>query len=651
MVRPTISLHRFFVLFLLLSLAAVGCNKSSQYDDHGTKGSNNGKDDEGVEEAPFEAPELSELDKTAEWEDMPVVDSIELRQQLQAKEGPAPITVKEALALKNTTGNDSNRQIIATLGRLAEDDADINYDAKIVRHTSGDIKSTNPLMGSSSAEFDVLDLTSFGLFGFDWNMKAFASKDSVASWQSSKDRLYDKVVLRDDLFWSDGTPVTAYDVEFSYHTIMNPKVPVPAVRSGTDQLLSVVAYDKHTVVFFHKNSLATNQWNINFPVIPKHVYKDSLADDYTMQKTDYHVEKENNPVTCGAYKISKRQRGSHIILSRNESYYMVDGKQVRPKPYFKEIRFEIITDTNTSLLALKSGRIEESILTAEQWVTQTGTEEFYKLNTKAKDTEWVSFHFCWNTQTRFFGDKRVRTAMSYAFDHKEMIDTLFYGLYEQANGTFHRTSWMAPENPPAPYHQDLDKAEALLAEAGWEDHDGDGILDKEISGKTVPFEFTIVCSTTPISQKVCELLRESLDRIGVICNIKPTEFTVLQQLNRDHKFEASYGGWGTGTDPDTSENIWTTKAITQGRNYGQYSNPEVDKLYEEGRREFDFEKRKKIYARIHEILYEDQPYTWLYYRDAFYGFNKKLRGYKFSPRGPYSYGPGFGSIWVPRDLP
>ena len=92
-------------------------------------------------------------------------------------------------------------------------------------------------------------------------------------------------------------------------------------------------------------------------------------------------------------------------------------------------------------------------------------------------------------------------------------------------------------------------------------------------------------------------------------------------------------------------NIWATGA---GRNFVSYSNPEVDRLFAEGRRELDRGKRAEKYGRIQEILYEDQPYTWLYWRNSFYGFSKDLRGYVFSPRGPYNYSPGFGSLWMPR---
>jgi peptide/nickel transport system substrate-binding protein len=100
--------------------------------------------------------------------------------------------------------------------------------------------------------------------------------------------------------------------------------------------------------------------------------------------------------------------------------------------------------------------------------------------------------------------------------------------------------------------------------------------------------------------------------------------------------------WGTGTDPSTSKNLWKTD---EGRNYVEYSNPTVDKLFQLGDREFDREKRAKIYAAIASILWDDQPYTWLYNRSGFFGFNRDLRGYMFSPRGPYTYGPGFDAIW------
>ncbi len=591
---------------------------------------------------PFVPPPLDELERAATWIDRPVKDGLVMLREQQAQETQL-CTVADALKLANDS-DAANAKILSALGRLPEAGA-ANMAARIERHVTGDLGSTNPIMISTTAEFDILGLTGFGLFSFDRALEPFASSESVKSWQTSADGMFDKVVLRDDLVWSDGKPITAHDIAFTYTVIMDPRVPVPAVRSGTDQLRGVHAYDDHTIVFFHKEPLATNVWNINFPVLPKHVYEKTWEQDPTLKDSPEHVKLEEAPISGGPYEIVQRKRGQEIVLARRLSWGTVRGKQVRDEPFFKEIRFRIVEDPNTALLALKAGELDEMVLLPEQWTTQTGGEEFYTRNTKATAPEWVSFHFGWNIATPFFADRRVRRAMTYAFDHDEMLEKLCYGLYKPCTGNFAEDSWMASKKKIEPSKQDLDKAEALLDEAGWTDHDNDGVRDKEIDGRLVPFEFSMLVNQQPLRVKICTLLKENLDQIGVRMNVRPLESTVLQQLTQDKKFQAYFGGWGSGTDPDTSENIWATGA---GRNFISYSNPEVDRLYIEGRRELDRTKRAEKYARIQELLYEDQPYTWLYWRNSFYGFSKDLRGYVFSPRGPYHYSPGFSSIWKPR---
>ncbi|MEM8866136.1 MAG: peptide-binding protein, partial [Planctomycetota bacterium] len=584
----------------------------------------------------------------ANWIDRPVRDGIEVMRELRADEPSPELSVEEALKLKNDSPA-NNEKIREALGRLAPKDGGVvDYSASIVRHVGGDLKSTNPLLISSVTEFDYQGLAAIGLITFDKNFDWFGVSDVIESWQTSEDRLMDKFVLRDDLTWSDGTPVTAHDFEFTFKAIMTEPVIVPAVRQGTDELAAVKAYDDHTLVYFHKEALPTNTENISFIPLPKHVYEKTVPADPTLARSKEHSKLEDKPVVAGPYELTKRVRGQEFVMTRREDYYMHEGKQVRPKPYFKEIRVKAIEDFNTALLALKSGDIEEMLLRAEQWVTQTGGNDFYKRNTKVSDTEWVEFHFTWNLKSPYFADKKVRWAMTYAMDYEELIETICYGLYEQSRGNFHPDSWMFPEDAAAPVVQDLEKAQQLLAEAGWEDTDGDGILDKEINGRRRAFEFTLLTPPTDTSIKTATLLKECLDLLGIVCNVKSTEFTVLVQKSRDKEFDAVLAGWGTGTDPSSNVNIFGSG---EPRNYGSYANAEVDELFEQGKREFDRDKRAKIYGKIHTQLWEDQPYTWLFYRNAFYGFNKKLRGYNFSPRGPYNYSPGFSSIYVPAASP
>src|SRR5690606_10824185 len=116
------------------------------------------------------------------------------------------------------------------------------------------------------------------------------------------------------------------------------------------------------------------------------------------------------------------------------------------KPYFKTIRFRIMEDNNTALLAIEKGSIDDLELTPEQWTTQTESDDFYRRNTKATGLEWVYFYFGWNNDSPLFNDPRVRTAMSYTFDYTELLDKLLYGLNEPSNGIFHHTAWMAPKD-------------------------------------------------------------------------------------------------------------------------------------------------------------------------------------------------------------
>lgn len=591
---------------------------------------------------PFTPPTLAELDAKAEWIDRPVVDAVKVEREAQAKNPPKE-TVADALKLKNNNPQD-NEKIVDALGRLPIDDATVNWDAEINRHFAGDVNSTNPILASSVFESDVLGMIGMGLFSFDAKFNAFASADTVTSWQTSKDRLYDKVVMRKDLTWSDGKPITAHDVVFSFKTIMTEAVPVHAQRSGVDKLRWVEAYDDHTLVFFQKKPYATNDWNLNFPVIPQHIYEPHLAEDPTLVNLRYFVDLENKPISGGPYNLKSRTRGQEMVFERREDYYMHEGKQVRDKPYFKTIRVRIRPDNSVALLALKAGDIDEMILNPEQWQTQTNDDHYYANNTKASGLEWLEFHFLWNNKSPLFEDVRVRKAMSYAMDYKELIEKLRYGLDEQCNGVFHPTSRWAPKTPLPFYKQDLAKAAELLDEAGWTDSDGDGLRDKMIDGKKVNFEFTMLTTNRQDRIDICTLMKECLDQLQIRCNVKALEFPAVIEKMTNHDFQAAFGGWGTGTDPYTLDNIFKTGEL---RNYVSYSNKRVDELLEEGMLELDPEKREAIYAEIDTILYEDQPYTWLFYQNSFYGFNKDLRGYQFSPRGPYHYSPGFSSIWKP----
>jgi peptide/nickel transport system substrate-binding protein len=656
------------VLSLLMLVAVAGCGRSSKDESRratsdikhdiekkGTAASD-GADAGASEETkpfqladmvePYDPPPLEEIEKNYQWTESPVVDALALLREAKAKEPPL-VSVEQALKMRNDSP-EANRKIYSALSAVAPPDgAGVNWDATMNRVLTLDLRSMNGLLASSTAETELAKLTSFNLFGFDWEMTPLAVSDYVSSWHTSTDHMVDKVVMRDDLHWSDGRPITAHDVAFSFKLIMSSAVPIPAQRTGTDEIRWVEAYDDHTVVYFHKRPLATNVWNLNFQIVPKQIYEKSAAEDPTLRSSDYHRNLEKNPVTGGPYEVAHWTRGQEILLKRRENYYMHEGKEVRHKPYFAEMRFRIVEDGNTRLLALKSGDIDESELEAEQWQTQTAGDDFYRENTKVSGPEWLYLYIGWNMDTNkvpYFGDVRVRRAMAHAMNYDAMLNDLCYGLFTQAVGIFHPDGWMFPKNPAEPFRHDLDKAEDLLDEAGWVDSDADGVRDKEIGGQLVPFRFTLMVSNKPDRIAICNLFRENLESIGVLCDIRPLEAAVFQERMFKKNFEAACAGWSTGADPSTNRNIYGTG---EGRNFYSYSNPQVDALFQQAMLEFDRSKQAEIYGKIHNHIYEDQPCMFLYNKHSLYGFNKKLRGYRFSPRGPFHYSPGIDSLWSP----
>ena len=258
--------------------------------------------------------------------------------------------------------------------------------------------------------------------------------------------------------------------------------------------------------------------------------------------------------------------------------------------------------------------------------------------------EWRILEVAWNPATPWFGDRRVRRAMGWAFDHARLLDTLCHGTASPG------TAMLPPDSSPSAgrraeaCRQDLDRAEALLDESGWVDHDGDGVRDREIEGRRVSFEFTVLCDHRPFDVAVCTLLRDCLARVGVTCVVRAVEPGTLLDEFRAARHDACLVSRGAAADPGAAESLWATGG---GRNHCGYSNPEVDRLFAEGRREADRQRRNLVYGRIQEILAEDEPCTWLAWRRECRCVSRRLGGRTTALRGAKHWSPGLSSVWLP----
>ena len=211
--------------------------------------------------------------------------------------------------------------------------------------------------------------------------------------------------------------------------------------------------------------------------------------------------------------------------------------------------------------------------------------------------------------------------MTLAINRAEMIKFILFGLGKEATGPFPNHLWYAdPEVKPRPF--DPEQARRLLAEAGWQDRNGDGILERE--GR--PFRFTLITNSgNEIRKDVGVLIQRYWREVGIDVKLEMYEWSVfLKNFIDPRHFDACILGWSLGVDPD-AYNIWHSSQITEGFNFIGYQNPEADRLWEAGRREYDTDKRRRIYHRLHALLAEDQPYTFLFVADALPALRRKFK--------------------------
>ncbi len=265
-----------------------------------------------------------------------------------------------------------------------------------------------------------------------------------------------------------------------------------------------------------------------------------------------------------------------------------------------------------------------------QYKRLTDTSFFKQRFQKFKYPAFGYTYMGYNLKDKRFADKRVRQAINYAVDKEEIINGVLFGLGRVCTGPFVPESWAYNKDVKAtPY--DTDKARELLSEAGWIDSDKDGWLDKD--GEI--FEFTILTNQGNGQRKqTAEIIQRRLRDVGIKVKIRVLEWAVfLKEFIDKRRFEAVLLGWGLSRDPDCYD-IWHSSKTKEGEfNFVGYANSDIDWLLEAGRSTFDIEKRKNAYHVIHQILYDELPYLFLYVGDALPVVHKRFRGVEAAPIG------------------
>ncbi|MCX8030570.1 MAG: peptide-binding protein [Thermodesulfovibrionales bacterium] len=486
----------------------------------------------------------------------------------------------------------------------------VKYPETITIGFLSDARRLLPLFASDSASAEISGHIFNGLTKYDKNINIVG--ELADSWEIKNNGLEIIFHLRKGVKWHDGVEFTSEDVLFTYKTVTNPNTPTPygSIYGPVDK---VEALDKYTVAVTYKEPYAPALESWGMGILPKH-----LLDGKDITSSEFN----RNPIGTGPYKIKEWVTGQKIVLEAFNEYY-------EKKPNISKFIARIIPDPATMFLELKFGGIDYMGLTPSQYKLQGETETFKRHFNKFKYPSFGYTYLGYNHLHPLFADKRVRQAITHAINKQDIISGVLLGFGSPCTGPFPPESWAY--NPEVKdYEYNPEKSYKILNDLGWY-KDKDGFLKKD--GKV--FSFTVLINQGNEARiKTAQIIKEQLKKIGIQMNIKVLEWqAMLNEFIHKRRFEAVIMGWALSRDPDIFD-IWHSSKTKEGEfNFISYKNKEVDELLVKGRKTFNKEERKKIYHRIHEILAEEQPYTFLYVPDALPVLHKRFKGIEKAPIG------------------
>jgi peptide/nickel transport system substrate-binding protein len=494
----------------------------------------------------------------------------------------------------------------------------------MVEGSIGDASNLIPLLASDSTSHEIAGLIFNGLIKYDKDVNIVG--DLAESWEISPDGLVITFHLRKGVRWHDGNPFTAADVLYTYRVTVDPKTPT-AYAGDFLKVKKAETLDDHTfrVTYDKPFAPALMSWSVG--ILPSHLL---AGRDITTSPLGRH------PIGTGPYKFKEWVTGQKIVLVSNPDYF--EGR-----PYIDGYILRIIPDTATMFLELRANGIDRMGLTPLQYARQTENNLFRKNYNKYRYLSFAYTYMGYNLKNPLFADKRVRQAIAHAVNRQEIIDGVLLGLGKPATGPYKPGTW-AYNSKVRAYPFDPAKARAMLAEAGWRDTNGDGVVEKE--GR--PFAFEIITNQgNEVRAKCAEIIQQRLAEVGISVKIRVVEWAAfVNDFINKRKFDATILGWTIPMEPDLFDVWHSSKTGERELNFISYKNAEVDGLIVKARETFDQPLRKRCYDRIQEILAEEQPYLFLYVPDALPIIHARFRGVEVAPLG---IGHNFIRWYVPKE--
>lgn len=453
---------------------------------------------------------------------------------------------------------------------------------------------------SSSRIFSALYETLLGQNGIDLKFEP----NLASSWSLSDDKLTMTFHIDERARWSDGVPVTALDVAWTFATILDPKNLTGPNKIALERFNPPEIIDEHTIRFTAKEAHWQNLLALSsLEILPKHAF----------ERKDFNKINFEFPVVSGPYRIKEIKEGRYVILERRDDWWQRSFPGARGVANFARIKHVFMGERENAFEAFKTGKIDYfPIYTANRWAVDAQGEAYDKnwiVKQKIYNHEPVGFQgFAMNLRRKIFSDKRVRLALAHLLDRKKMNSTLMHNAYFLHQCYF---EGLYDDKHPCPGPRidfDKDKARKLLAEAGWTVNKATGLLEKD--GQQFVINFLTRDSST---DKFLVIYSEDLKDVGIQLSIIKKDWAAWIKDMDEYNFDMTWAAWGASLFNDP-EPMWlsTEAGRPSGQNITGYRNKEVDKLIIAQRTEFDVQKRNDILRRIDAIITQDIPYILLW---------------------------------------
>ena len=445
-------------------------------------------------------------------------------------------------------------------------------------------------------------------------------------WTISPNQKTFTFTLREGAKWHDGRPLTAEDVVFSFQARKDPSYGGAHSMPYYENIAEAKALSPRRVQFKAGKKYFDNLSVLgSMSIIPKHIYQ--------------HKGKKlsRSLIGSGPYILKKYNRSKHIILNQNPHWW---GRKAKPKLHrIKQVVFKFIPDENDQLLRITAGQLDFLGLSAEAFIKKTSKKPWGEtiLKRKIRNKSPSGYDYIgWNLKNPLFQNKKVRKALALLMNRSLLNQKFLYSKSSLASGPWY--SWSDYADPSVkPVLFDPKTARRLLAEAGWQDTNQNGVLDKTFNGQKKEFRFTLTIANKD-SEKYITIYQQDLKKNGIDLSLRFIDWSAFLKLLNEKKFAAVMLGWSGGSVDIDPKQIWHSESAQKGgSNFISYSNPQVDRLINKGRVEMNKQKRIQIFRKVYSLIAQDYPYLFLFNKPVkFYARSLKVQVKK--DYYPYSWG-------------